>query len=95
MIRPAVVFKGELRTLLLNLGDPLSSLAHFLNSDLQGSPKFTRALKSTRAPVTSTRQRYRTSHQWLVSSSDLQQGGKRSDLRMGDKGEQAAAKAAT
>ena len=30
---------------------------------------------------------------WLVSSSDLPQGGKRSDLRMGDKGKQAAAKA--
>ena len=43
VIRSASVFKGELRTLLLNSGDPQSSLAHFLNSDLQGSPKFTRA----------------------------------------------------
>ena len=37
------MFKGELRTLLLNSGDPQSSPAHFLNSGLQGSPKFTRA----------------------------------------------------
>ena len=43
MIRFAAVFKGELRTLLLNSGDPQSSPAHFLNSDSQGSPKFTRA----------------------------------------------------
>ena len=43
MIRLVTLSKGELPTLLLNSGDPLSSLAHFLNSDLQGSPKFTRA----------------------------------------------------
>ena len=44
VIRSASVFKGELRILLLNSGDLPSGLAHFLNSDLQGSPKFTRAL---------------------------------------------------
>ena len=37
------VVTSMLRILLLNSGDPQSSLAHFLNSDLQGSPKFTRA----------------------------------------------------
>ena len=37
------LFKSELWTLLLNSGDPQSSPAHFLNSDSQGSPKFTRA----------------------------------------------------
>ena len=39
-----MLFKSELRILLLNSGDPQSSLAHFLNSDSQGSPKFTRAI---------------------------------------------------
>ena len=43
MIRLGSLFKSELRTLLLNSGDPQSSPAHFLNSDSQGSPKFTRA----------------------------------------------------
>ena len=38
-----MLFKSELRILLLNSGDPQSSPAHFLNSDLQRSPKFTRA----------------------------------------------------
>ena len=38
-----MLFKSELRILLLNSGDPQSSLARFLNSDLQRSPKFTRA----------------------------------------------------
>ena len=49
VIRSASVFKGELRTLLLNSGDLPPCLAHFLNSDLQGSPKFTRAGASKRA----------------------------------------------
>ena len=44
VIRLASLFKSELRTLLLNSGDPQSSLDHFLNSDLRRSPKFTRAL---------------------------------------------------
>ena len=43
VIRSASVSKGGLRTLLLNSGDLPSGLAHFLNSGLQGSPKFTRA----------------------------------------------------
>ena len=41
-----MLFKSELRILLLNSGDPQSSLARFLNSDLQRSPKFTRAIFS-------------------------------------------------
>ena len=45
-----MLFKSELRILLLNSGDPQSSLARFLNSDLQRSPKFTRAPKFIRAP---------------------------------------------
>ena len=43
VIRLASPFKSELRALLLNSGDPQSSLDHFLNSDLRGSPKVTRA----------------------------------------------------
>ena len=43
VIRLDLLFKSELRTLLLNSGNPQSSLDHFLNSSLQGSPKFTRA----------------------------------------------------
>ena len=43
VIRLGSLFKSELRTLLLNSGNPQSSLDHFLNSGLQGSPKFTRA----------------------------------------------------
>ena len=49
-----MLFKSELRILLLNSGDPQSSLARFLNSSIQGSPKFTRALKSTRAGKNAT-----------------------------------------
>ena len=45
MIRFGSLFKSELRTLLLNSGNPQSSLDHLLNSGLQGSPKFTRAFK--------------------------------------------------
>ena len=45
VIRLGSLFKSELRTLLLNSGNPQSSLDHFLNSGLQGSPKFTRARK--------------------------------------------------
>ena len=37
------LFKSELWILLLNSGNPQSSLDHFLNSGLQGSSKFTRA----------------------------------------------------
>ena len=44
VIRLGSLFKSELRTLLLNSGNPQSSLDHFLNSGLQGSPKFTRAV---------------------------------------------------
>ena len=40
-----MLFKSDLRILLLNSGDPQSSLARFLNSDLQRSPKFTRVPK--------------------------------------------------
>ena len=43
VIRLGSLFKSKLRTLLLNSGDPQSSLDHFLNSDSQGLPKFTRA----------------------------------------------------
>ena len=43
VIRLGSLFKSELRTLLLNSGNPQSSLDHFLNSGLQESPKFTRA----------------------------------------------------
>ena len=53
VIRLGSLFKSELRTLLLNSGNPQSSLDHFLNSGLQGSPKFTRAPKSTRAFIDS------------------------------------------
>ena len=49
-----MLFKSDLRILLLNSGDPQSSLARFLNSDLQRSPKFTRVLKSTRAGKNAT-----------------------------------------
>ena len=43
VIRLGSLFKSELWTMLLNSGNPQSGLDHFLNSGLQGSPKFTRA----------------------------------------------------
>ena len=46
VIRLGSLFKSELRTLLLNSGNPQSSLDHFLNSGLQGSLKFTRAVRA-------------------------------------------------
>ena len=46
VIRLGSLFKSELRTLLLNSGNPQSGLDHFLNSGLQGSPKFTRAQRT-------------------------------------------------
>ena len=51
-----MLFKSELRILLLNSGDPQSSLARFLNSSIQGSPKFTRAPKPISAIVQDGRQ---------------------------------------
>ena len=47
-----MLFKSDLRILLLNSGDPQSSLARFLNSDMQRSPKFTSAAALPRsAPI--------------------------------------------
>ena len=54
VIRLGSLFKSELRTLLLNSGNSQSSLDHFLNSGLQGSPKFTRA--PLQAPIHNSEQ---------------------------------------